>query len=428
MKITRRAEKINPNHIVDVSTDVHKETLCFFFAMGGREYSDNCPNRTAPLEKRLRHYHTIAREQGKKSLRIICEPTGQYQNKLMRTARRLGFLTCYVNAESVAKFRQIESNDMNKTDTKDPRVISSLGKLNKTIRYRLLNEEYLMLRKLHKIYDETDVSLTSVRCRINKLLLELFCDYSRKNDFLYSRSGQALLQHYGCSPWRIVADGFHSFCRIMHKTVPRIRKKTLERLWEDACSSVLNELPSGYVTILENKLLEYMEDYHRELQRKQDVARQMEEILHRLREKDPNIPPPTPQVISEKNLARLLAETGPVHDFSHWRKLVRYGGMNIRMRESGKYRGKNKLSKKGRPLLRKVLMQIMLPLVRKGHLYGEIYHRKKEQENRPGTMAMAIVARQFLRKFYGWYRSGREFDRERFFTCESRYVQLAQAA
>lgn len=141
---------------------------------------------------------------------------------------------------------------MNKTDTKDPRVISSLGKLNKTIRYRLLEEEYLILRKLHKIYDETDVSLTAVRCRISKLLLELFCDYSSKQDFLYSRSGQALLQHYGCSPWRIVANGLQAFCRTMQKTaVARIRKKTLERLRKDACSSVRNELPPGYAAILE---------------------------------------------------------------------------------------------------------------------------------------------------------------------------------
>ena len=35
MRITRRAEKINLNHVVDVSVDVHKETLCFFFEIGG---------------------------------------------------------------------------------------------------------------------------------------------------------------------------------------------------------------------------------------------------------------------------------------------------------------------------------------------------------------------------------------------------------
>ena len=428
MRITRRADKINLNHVVDVSVDVHKETLYFFFEIGGHEYSDKCQNRTSVIEKRLQRYHAIASEHNKKSLRIICEPTGQYQNKLFRTARRLGFLTCYVNAESVAKFRMIETNDMNKTDTKDPRVISSLGKLNKTLRFRLLGEEYLMLRKLHKLYNETDVSLTSLRCRISKLLLELFCDYSFKKDFLYSRSGLSLIEHYGCNPNRIVADGFSVFCRTMKRSVPRIRQKTLERLWEDACNSVLNELPAGYVSILENRLHEYLEDYHREQERKEDISKQMIALLNRLREKDPNIPPLTPHVISEKNLARLLGETGPLHDFSHWRKLLRYAGLNICMRQSGTYKGKNKISKKGRPLLRKVLHQIVLPLVRNGYLYGEVYHRKKEEENRPGTMAMAIVARQFLRKMHGWYRSGKEFDEQRFFTCKSRYTRLAKAA
>lgn len=178
MKITQTAQKINLNNIVDVSVDVHKDTLCFFFEIDGKEFSDTCSNRTSVIEKRLIAYYNIASEHGRKNLRVICEPTGQFQNKLMRTARRLGFFTNYVNAESVAKFRIVESNDSNKTDKKDPRVISTLGKLNKVIRFRMIGEEYLMLRKLHKIYDECDVAITSHRCRISKLLVELFCDYS----------------------------------------------------------------------------------------------------------------------------------------------------------------------------------------------------------------------------------------------------------
>ena len=74
------------------------------------------------------------------------------------------------------------------------------------------------------------------------------------------------------------------------------------------------------------------------------------------------------------------------------------------------------------------MQQIVLPLVRHGYLYGEVYHRKKEGEKRPGTMAMTIVARQFLRKFHGWYRSGKAFDEQRFFTCKSQYNELAKAA
>jgi hypothetical protein len=133
-------------------------------------------------------------------------------------------------------------------------------------------------------------------------------------------------------------------------------------------------------------------------------------------------------VVSDKNLARLLAETGPLGDFKHWRKLMRYGGLNIRMRQSGKFQGQNKITKKGRPLLRKVLHQIALPLVRKKSLYGRVYHHKKESEKRPGNVVMTIVSRQLLKKIYGWYKSGEAFDEKRFFTCRTQYMKLSKAA
>lgn len=428
MKITRSAEKINLKHVLDIAVDVHKDTLCFYFELEGAEYSDECRNRTSVIGKKLRSYHEIAKEHGRTSLRIICEPTGQYQNSLFRTARRLGFLTCHVNAEAVSKFRVVETNDTGKTDKKDPRVIGTLGRLNKVIRFRLLDEEYLMLRKLHKIYDDIDVSMTSLRCRLSNLLVELFCDYSFKKDFLYSNSGQALVKQYGCNPHRIVEGGFARLRQRMKKAVPRIRTKTLERLWADAQSSILNEMSSGYVAKLEKHLYWLMEDFLRQEKRKEEVVTEMKEILARLREKDPNIPPSTPQVISDKNLARLLAETGPLGDFNNWRKLMRYAGLNIRMRQSGKFQGQNKITKKGRPLLRKVLHQIVLPLVREKSLYGAVYHHKKEQEKRPGNVAMTIVSRQLLKKIYGWYRSGEAFDEKRFFTCRTQYMKLSKAA
>ena len=40
MRITRRAEKINLNQVVDVSVDVHKDILNFFFVIDGKEYTD----------------------------------------------------------------------------------------------------------------------------------------------------------------------------------------------------------------------------------------------------------------------------------------------------------------------------------------------------------------------------------------------------
>ena len=74
---------------------------------------------------------------------------------------------------------------------------------------------------------------------------------------------------------------------------------------------------------------------------------------------------------------------------------------------------------------RKILSQIALPLVREGYLYGEFYHRKKETAGMAGNKAMTVVARQLLRKFYGWYKSGEAFDRNRFFKTEAECLKEA---
>jgi len=425
MKITQTAQKIKVNFAMDVSVDVHKDTLNFFFETNGKEYVDECSNRTTVIQKKLKQYHEVAIDHGMTTLRIICEPTGEYQNKLFRTARKMGFLTCYVNAESVAKFRVVETNDNGKTDTKDPRVISTLGQLNKTLRHRILDDDYLTLRKLNKVLDEVDDIKKGIRCRISKLLVELFCDYSFEKDFLYIPSGRALVEKFGCNPYRIVTAGFRRFCASMKKAAPRIREATLKRLWDDAHSSALNEQPEAYIEVIETQLKQLMEDYWRNEERSQTIVERMTEILNCLRRKDPNIPKATEGVINDKHIARLLGETGPLCDFISSRMLMRYGGLNIRMRQSGRYSGLNKITKKGRPLLRKVLQRIVFPLVRQGWLYGPYYHRKKEVDKMPGNKIITCVSRHFLKKFYGWYKSGEAFDQQRFFSCETQYRKAA---
>jgi len=242
MKITRIAEKINLNQVMDISVDVHKDTLNFFFTADGKEYTDECSNRTNVIQRRIEKYKGIAKTHGLSNLRIICEPTGQYHNKVLRTARRNGCLTCFVNAESVKKFRVVETNDTGKTDVKDPRVINTLGKLDKVIKHRIMGEDYLMLRSLGKIYDEIDVQIVRLKGRLDTILIELFCDYSFKKDFLYSNSGIALVNKYGCNPYRIIKSGFNRFCKTMKRAAPRIKNDTLNRLFNDAQSSCIKRV------------------------------------------------------------------------------------------------------------------------------------------------------------------------------------------
>jgi len=124
------------------------------------------------------------------------------------------------------------------------------------------------------------------------------------------------------------------------------------------------------------------------------------------------------------NLTRVAGQTGPLTDFGSGRVVLRYAGLNLRERQSGTYRGQTRLSKKGRPLLRKVLGQTVFPMLRRRFLYGPYDHRKLE-EGMVGQKAKVAVMQKFLRLLHSLAWSGQAFDPERFQTCESQYAMAA---
>ena len=428
MKVTARKVEFKSENTMNVCVDVHKDTLYFLARLENDEITDTCNNSNRKISTQLSLFRKEAEKRGINNLRVVCEPTGLYDRKLLRTAHKMGIKTSYVNTENVCKYRQIETNDNSKTDTKDPHVIASLAEQGKLLKIRNLSPKYLTLRKLGAIAERFEVDIVRWKGYLHKNILEFFCEYDMDKDFLLSEVGEAFMKHYSCNPYRIVKGGYKRFEKKM-RTIKFIRTKTIDRLWQYAETSVLHELPDEYIECFEEDIKAIYDTLTSLINRKKKVEEKMVSVLNELREEDPNIPPPTIELISEKNMAKLLAETGPLSDFDHWRQLLRYGGLNLRERASGTYTGQTKIAKKGRRRLRKILGNIVLPLVPKHKLYGEFYHNKKDNAKMPGNKAMTVTMRNFLRKFFGWYKAGGgEFDKKRWFNCKSQYVILQKTA
>ena len=415
---TLTAQAKNP--VAILAFDVSKERLNLAANIAGRLSDHEFANHTAVIEEQLKAWTRRATMAGHDRVLVVCEPTGCYHQSLLKTAHRLNLETAWVSGEAVFKMRAIETNDSGKTDLKDPHVINSLTVLGKTLICRHYDEPYALLRQWHNLYEQADVGAVRAKCLLASQLKTLFPDYGFQKDFLYGNSGRALIHHYGANPDRVVRSGKVRFSRVMRKHVPRIRQSTIEALYCQAESSVKNPRSIRLSDTLERSLLHSWEDYLRYEQRKQEAREQMEALYLELRQFDPQLPAAEKAVITTFHLARIVAETGPVSDFPTLRKFMRYAGLNIREKQSGKFKGKNKLSKKGRSLLRKALSQTVLPLVKKEGLFGPYYHRKKQQ-GMSGTKAMTAVMRKFLKLFYGWYKSGGAFDRNRVFACESQH-------
>lgn len=405
--------------------DVAMATVDLFTEIGGRAIQRRITNRTAVLETHLTTLVSLARESGAQRIVVLMESTGRYHESLLRAAQRLGLETAWVSAEAVAKMRVIETNDAGKTDEKDPRVIHTLGTIGKTLIQRTFDEPYSLLRQWNGIYEAADTRIVETKCAFHTELKSLFPDFSFQRDFLFGRGGSALRERYRFNPYRIVQDGPERFGTVMRQAYPAIRRGSVNRLWRDAESSVKNTLSPRQAEVIECRLGQLWDDLAVAQQRKLQAKQSLLTLYAEAQSIDPKLPPAQPGVITALHLARIVAETGPLSDFASWRKLLRFAGLNLRERKSGKYRGKTKISKKGRALLRKILNQVVLPLVRKGQLFGAWYHHKSAEQKMPGSKAMTAVARKFLKMLFGWHHSGVAFDRERVFACESQFRKAA---
>ena len=155
MKVTTRNVEFKSENLLNVCVDVHKVDLFFYARLPSEELSDKCINANKKITRQLKKFEEEALTRGYEGIKVICEPTGLYDRKLLRMAHDLGMATSYVNTENVARYRQIETNDNGKTDTKDPKIMASLAEQGKLLKIRDYGEKYMTLRKLGAISEHS---------------------------------------------------------------------------------------------------------------------------------------------------------------------------------------------------------------------------------------------------------------------------------
>jgi transposase len=429
LKINHTPQTVNASEELLCCFDVSKASLSLYAEYQPEEEVDTCrieeeiSNRTGAIERLLTRLAGLAEEAGLRGLRVLAEPTGGYERKLLQTARRLEHQTSLISPEHVSKLKTVESNDTGKTDHKDPRVMHLIARLGKTQTDRHLPDRYRRLRRLTRYYDEEEETLTATRQRIQAVISDLFPDYDKSATFTFDSTGQALMDAYQFNPYHIRRTGYSRFKSTIRRRASA-HTTTLKHLFARAEESSRYHKTETEVQMLVDRLKALWADYTRLTARRERLRGQIEAIGATLKESVE-----LPQLdhlkgITLFNLARLASQTGPLEDFSSGRALLRYAGLNLRERQSGSYRGQTRLSKKGRPLLRKILGQTIFPVLRKAMLYGPYYHRKL-QEGMIAAKAKVAVMRKFLHMLHSLARSGAAFDHERFRLCESQYTGAA---
>lgn len=184
MKLHTKLTAVQTENRLDIAFDVGRDRLYFYGevpAAGNAVdcFEDDFPNRNQAVCTQLEKLATFASERGYEGLQIICEPTGGFERRLLRFARKAGHRTAYVNGESVHKAQVIESNDTNKTDQKDPRTIYLLARMGKVLTQRNLEGPWLVLREYNVRVERLEARIIEQKNRIYRILRHLFCEIGR---------------------------------------------------------------------------------------------------------------------------------------------------------------------------------------------------------------------------------------------------------
>ena len=103
-----------------------------------------------------------------------------------------------------------------------------------------------------------------------------------------------------------------------------------------------------------------------------------------------------------------LVATFHRHHFRNADAFVAFMGLDVRVRDSGKFRGRRKLTKKGDPEIRRLLYNAAMSACR--HPHWKSYYQSLRDRGFSGTAALMALARKLVRVCYALLEKQVSFD------------------
>lgn len=347
-------------------------------------------------------YTTIASAQ---QIIVGCEPTGHYWFNLARCLEENNIKLALVNPYHVKQIKELDDNSPKKTDLKDPKTIAKLV-VDGRYSYPYLPEGiYADLREAVSSRERIVKELNAITNRIKRWLKIYFPEYLVVYKNFSAESGLTVLETVPL-PQDIVQLGPEGVNQLWRdKKLRAVGMKRALTLVEAAHNSI--GLPGGNCARMEIQLL--LEDFRT----KQSQLEMITEVL----EEETLSVPYADKLLAIKGVglitvAGFLAEVGDVRRFDSPKQIQKLAGLEVKENSSGKHRGRSSISKRGRKRLRKILFQVMLPMIQNNAEFGEIYQYFTTRQKNPLKGKQAIIAAgcKLIRVFYAILKHGVDYD------------------
>jgi transposase len=330
------------------------------------------------------------------------ESTGAYGEPLVHYLRQKPVKLVQVNPMHTKRMKELQGNSPEKTDRKDPKIIADIIGLGHALSVVIPEGAAAELRRLTLARERTIQRRTALYNQVQDLVFILFPEFLQVMRDVKTQSARYLLRHYP-TPQDMVACGSEALALIL-KRVSRgkLGKARAQALYDAAAQSVgLQEGRRGILLEIE-EILSGLEACTRFIEKMQE---EMLPYLEQIPYSDSLL---SVKGIGEITVAGLIGEVGDFRQFHTLREVMKLAGLNLFEISSGKHQGNRHISKRGRPLLRKLLYFAAINTIRKGGVMHACYQRHLER-GMPKTKALIAIARKLLRILFALVRDHNQY-------------------
>lgn len=367
----------------------------------------------------------ICIKHGKNEAMIGCEPTGHYWYTFYQFVKDHGMKLAFVNPASVKKAKELDDNSPKKTDLKDPKTIAKLV-IDGRYSFPYVPEGiYAEIREVTSSRDRIMKELNAASNRIQRWLKIYFPEYLTVYKKFDTTTGMMILEEVPL-PTMVTALGVDNIIKIWREHKVRGKGASFNRaktLVDAAHDSVGKS--GGQGAVMEIQML--LEDYKVKKQQLEMVTSVMEELIMQIPNAEKML---SVDGVGLVTVAGFISEVGDISRFKNPKQIQKYAGFELVENSSGKHKGRTMISKRGRKKLRKIIYQVVLPLIQSNKEFRSIYdyYRKRIKNPLKGRQAMIAVGCKLIRVFFAIMTKGVVYNGSKMIEDIHRPTQLPQAA